>query len=67
MEEEYDVDAVDDFDREALRKVVVKVVVIFASSSHTPRECLPCVVLLFIHTSVVLFRVFETTKKKREH
>ena len=53
MEEEYDVDAVDDFAaaREArtLVVVVVVVVVIFASS---PARCIPNVV--FIHVVVIL-------------
>jgi len=49
--EEYDVDAVDDFDGEEARKVVVVTVVVIFASSHTTR--MPRALLLFIH---ILFR-----------
>ena len=59
--EEYDVDAVDDFDGEEARKVVVVTVVVIFASSHTNFR-MPFA-LLFIHV-VILFRFRETKTKK---
>ena len=54
MEEEYDVDAVDDFAaaREARTLVVVVVVVVVVIFASSPARCIPNAV--FIHVVVIL-------------
>ena len=60
--EEYDVDAVDDFEGEEAREVVVVTVVVIFASSHTTR--MPRALLLFIHILSFCF-VFARRQKRK--